>query len=811
MPAPSFCRALAFLTSLFFKAIPLAHAQLISGVVNDYAAVLSISGSQITVNLPTLFNPGDYVLLIQMQGADINTTNNASFGDITAYNQAGNFEFGKVASVSGSIVELTQPLIHSYQTGSSVQLIRVPAYCRATVVDTLTCKPWDGSTGGVLAVICYGALELQSVVNVSGKGFRSGPTCVGGWGCGNTNYYLNNVTCNGGKKGEGIYLITSNAYTGGRGKIANGGGGGNPGNCGGGGGANYGAGGLGGYEYNLCFNTIQGIGGQALDYTLGKIFMGGAGGTGFNDNMQTQFAGGNGGGIVMLICDSLIGNGYGIYARGNSVNGVTNDESAGGGGAGGVVCLDAAEVIGSVTVSVQGGKGGDTYNNIFVGQCHGPGGGGGGGVIWLSSSSMPTGITAELNGGAPGLVLNPLSTCYNTSWGATAGSDGNVLFDFPGFPFSPAHVVSLIADTMLCPGQQLLLSAGSSFLSFEWNDGTTDSVLLASAPGTYYVTVTDSAGCLSSDTVTLSAFPPVTVALLPDSIICPGDSLLLIAGGSENTYLWSNGATDSSLWVSLPGWYGVEVTDTLGCTVNDSALIVQHPITPLNLGDDFAICQSDSAVVYAGNYASYLWSNFSTDSAITVKTVGLYWVMVTDSNGCVQSDSINLLMLYPLPPDSLMADTVVCPGAGKVLQAPAGYAAYLWNTGTTDNKLFVNQAGSYWLEVTDENGCRNRDTFFIDQECPTEVWFPNAFTPNGDGVNDEYRAIGYNINRFSMTIYNRWGEVIFVADDLNDAWNGWCNGVPCEIGVYVFHAEYSGELHGTVTSGRRKGNITLLR
>src|SRR5262249_42385404 len=152
--------------------------------------------------------------------------------------------------------------------------------------------------------------------DVKGKGFRGGPICIGPWGCGNTAYYLNNVTCSGGKKGEGIAIPSSNNYTGGRGKIANGGGGGNPGNCGGGGGANYGSGGLGGLEYNLCFDAIQGIGGAALDYSLGKIFMGGAGGTGFDDNGQTIYPGGNGGGIIIISTNTLVGNSHNITADG---------------------------------------------------------------------------------------------------------------------------------------------------------------------------------------------------------------------------------------------------------------------------------------------------------------------------------------------------------------------------------------------------------------------------------------------------------------------------------------------------------------
>ncbi len=788
-----------------------ANAQTISGIINHYSAVTAIAGNQITVTAGGLFQAGDYVLVIQMQGADIVTSNNASFGDISAYNNAGNFEWGRVASSVGNDVFLEKPLTKTYDIAGKVQLVRVPAYCDAVVTDTLTCAPWNGSTGGVLALLCHGTLTLNADISVAGKGFRGGPTCIGFWGCSNPNYYLNNNNCSGGKKGEGIHLVTVPAYTGGRGKIANGGGGGNPGNCGGGGGANVGGGGLGGYEYNLCFNTLQGIGGQALDYSLGRVFMGGAGGTGFNDNMQTQFPGSNGGGIIFLQAETIVSNGQVIDASGLDIVGLTNDESAGGGGAGGFVCIDVKQIQGTVHVKAKGGKGGDTFNNIFVTNCHGPGGGGGGGGVWFSGSSLPAGISVDVSGGNSGLVLNPSSSCFNTSWGATNGSDGNVFYNYPALALAMGKSVWLGNDTIVCPGQSVWLQPGEFFLTYLWQDSSMTNSFLVQDSGTYWVKVTDSSGCVSTDTIYILHFPTQAVNLMEDTVICPESAVVWIAGNKDYFYKWQDGTTDSFFIAQQPGLYWVEITDSLGCVTIDSMLLTHFVLPPLELGDAMAFCPGDSAGVYAGSFTAYAWNTGSADSAIVVYEPGTYSVVVTDANGCQQMDTIQVLPYYDVPPTGWMNDTLVCPGIAILVSAPAGFVGYLWPDGSSQETWELDQPGSYWLEITNDFGCKSRDTFLVTAECPPGLWLPNAFTPNGDGINDVFKALGYHVVSFHMHIFNRWGELVFVSDHMDRGWDGKHNGMPCELGVYVYDVRYVASAKDVPVTGRLRGNVTLIR
>jgi len=215
-------------------------------------------------------------------------------------------------------------------------------------------------------------------------------------------------------------------------------GGGNNQHVGGGGGTNYGAGGRGGIQTGQsCNGANYGIGGEAVSsygYTsiTNKIFLGGGGGSGHANNPEGT-PGGNGGGIIYIKCNQLVGNGQSITANGaqginssipppNPTN-ASRGDGAGGGGAGGTVLLNVTGYSGSVTVEARGANG---NNSGFQAQCPGPGGGGGGGVIWYAGA-VPG--TTNVNGGSAG-VITSTSPCNGTSNGGTAGGNGTVQSGF---------------------------------------------------------------------------------------------------------------------------------------------------------------------------------------------------------------------------------------------------------------------------------------------------------------------------------------------------------------------------------------------
>ena len=283
-----------------------SYNQSISGIVNSYTEVTSVSNNSVNVVSTFGFMEGDKVLLIQMKGATITTGNISDFGVITSLNNAGNFEFGIIESIAGPLITLETDLCESYEISGLVQLVKVPVYTDVTISGVLTAQPWNGTRGGVLAIEATGSISFDSYIDVSGQGFLGGQVYTGFFGCGDSNW----ANTNAGEKGEGI-ADAPVGEEGNRAPLANGGGGSNTGNPGAGGGGNGGAGGRGGNEfYGWCgLNVSYGLGGYDMDYTGYRAFFGGGGGGGYRDNNLNATDGANGGGIAFLISPLIHGNG----------------------------------------------------------------------------------------------------------------------------------------------------------------------------------------------------------------------------------------------------------------------------------------------------------------------------------------------------------------------------------------------------------------------------------------------------------------------------------------------------------------------
>ena len=199
------------------------------GIINDYTPVLELNPCKnlITVEDAAAFKAGDTVLVIQMKGAVIDSSNTAAFGTITDYKNAGNYEFNYVKSKTGNIIELKDSLTRAYDILLvKVQLIMVPYYNTANITATLTCLPWDGSKGGVLVLNAKDSVNLYANIDITGKGFRGGNSPNTGSQvlyCNENNYIYPKGSLTAAAKGEGIAIIGDNIAWG-KGAPANGGG-----------------------------------------------------------------------------------------------------------------------------------------------------------------------------------------------------------------------------------------------------------------------------------------------------------------------------------------------------------------------------------------------------------------------------------------------------------------------------------------------------------------------------------------------------------------------------------------------------------
>ncbi|GAB3588687.1 T9SS type A sorting domain-containing protein [Hymenobacter daeguensis] len=466
-------------------------------VVNTYtslSAAAAAGASTITVANSALTGgafgttglaAGDFVMLIQMQGATIDTGTGAStYGNVTAYNNAGRYELLEVRAVpSATSITFQCALTNSYTAAGQVQVVRIPRYTGLTLnANTSIVAPaWNGTTGGIVALDVQGDVIFNSnaKIDVSGLGFRGGAvTNVSTFPSAGA-AYATTSNAQGAEKGEGIAgsQTTYDALTGryGRGAAANGGGGGNTHNAAGGGGSNVGTGtwtgngnpvsgynaawnqeaanfaastspggGRGGYSYsanNADANTqgpgngawggdnrlnLGGLGGRPLNVT-GRLFFGGGGGAG-DANNGSGTAGGNGGGLIYILTGGKIGGGPNASLLANgaaAANNTSGNDAPGGGGGGGTIVLNTAVNVETVTVSVAGGQGGSHGVGAAPAEAEGPGGGGGGGYLAYTAFNPGGPPTFNTAGGANGTTSSTSLTEFPPN-GATIGGAGVV-------------------------------------------------------------------------------------------------------------------------------------------------------------------------------------------------------------------------------------------------------------------------------------------------------------------------------------------------------------------------------------------------
>jgi gliding motility-associated-like protein len=366
--------------------------------------------------------------------------------------------------------------------------------------------------------------------------------------------------------------------------------------------------------------------------------------------------------------------------------------------------------------------------------------------------------------------------------------------------------------------------------NFIWNFGDTNSpsnisnaenpIHTFSIPGTYTIslTVTFPNNIIVTEIKTVTVLN-VTIQVA-QTIQCNGNSngslTAIVNGGNGNyNYSWNTTppkttATASSL---IAGNYAVVVSAANTCTTTSNYILAQPAALTSNPVVSAEICGKKNGSIVtniAGGIMpySFTWSNGATANNLQNLSAGNYSLTVKDANNCLLSpsftvkDSVNILLL------NLGKDTSFCPGNSTVLQA-GNFSQYLWQNNTTNSTFTVTTTGKYFVRVTDAAGCTASDTINVYVDC-SDIYFPSAFTPNKDGLNDLFGAIG-NVNAltsFSLQVFGRWGQLVFSTNNPFEKWDGKQNGIDMDLGVYVFMATYS--INNQIAKNK-KGTIMLMR
>ncbi len=400
-------------------------------------------------------------------------------------------------------------------------------------------------------------------------------------------------------------------------------------------------------------------------------------------------------------------------------------------------------------------------------------------------------------------------TTAGTYWVKVTNNCG-VFSDTITINYAPAPVVNLGNDTTSCAGHSVLLNATTAGATYLWQDGSANPTFTAMFSGIFTVQVTIG-GCSVRDTVVINFTPSPLLEIGSDTSLCAGQTLVLNAATSNATYLWQNGAASPTFTVTQPGFYKVTVTTVCGMA-SDSLDVSYNPVPQVNIGNDTILCDGASLLLNASTTnASYEWDDQSVLPTRAVFNPGLFWVEV-QVDQCSTRDSIQV-GYQATPVVSLGNDMKLCLGESVVLNAATQNAIYQWQDNSIGSSFTVTEKGTYWV-VVNVNNCTATDTVFIDyyeQSCNCKMFVPNAFSPNRDGRNDEFKYVvnENNIELKEFIVFNRWGGIAFKSQNINDSWDGKTKGEEAEIGSYYYQIRYR-----CVFTGEEyfvKGDVTLLR
>lgn len=346
--------------------------------------------------------------------------------------------------------------------------------------------------------------------------------------------------------------------------------------------------------------------------------------------------------------------------------------------------------------------------------------------------------------------------------------------------------------------------------------------------------ITDCEGL--SPILDITFFPQVFADPVVTPVACFGESTGAIAvnpteGTGTLEVTWADGATGATR-NNLPiGEYTFTVTDENRCATSGTVTISEPDALMISglISGNLTCFENNSGFAEAsvmggtGPY-TYIWSLNNNPLPLNGPTIsgraaGSYGLLVTDANGCTQSDSFQLTEPELLEPDlSQLINEPICPQSsdGAVTVGAMGGTPdyeFIWQlspvqTGATATGL---SRGNYEVIIRDANGCETSQQVEVIEQFP-RVFVPNAFTPNGDGENDVFGVkSSCTLDSFKLLVFNQWGNPVFATANVAAGWPGTISGQPVPDGNYAWALSYSFNVNGTLFSETIRGEVRVLR
>ncbi len=288
-------------------------------------------------------------------------------------------------------------------------------------------------------------------------------------------------------------------------------------------------------------------------------------------------------------------------------------------------------------------------------------------------------------------------------------------------PRTPAPEITPSGDVSVCTTLATLVARDTeSGVTYDWSTGETIDSIVVVTPGVYSVIATGVSGCASLPvSKTVIGKPTGFITSSGNQTICENDSIqLTIHTAPENMILWSNGATSMNTWVKDSGNYSAYITTPAGCNDNGqnavTVTVIQKPLAPVVLaGGSTSFCEGGSVTLFlqqSDSALTYSWDTGITGDSIQVTASGTYKVRSYNWMGCAGDMDSMTVVVYPRPTGNIQVDgsLVICQGDSVRLAINSlPTVSYLWTNGLTTPDIWIKEAGTYYAQITSEEGCSN--------------------------------------------------------------------------------------------------------
>ena len=392
----------------------------------------------------------------------------------------------------------------------------------------------------------------------------------------------------------------------------------------------------------------------------------------------------------------------------------------------------------------------------------------------------------------------------------------------------PVLAVSQSPDSVCSGGTIQLIATGAEAYNWSPSDGlsvTNNDSTVATVTQELTYTVTGTSGqCSAIDSVTvyLLASPQVLVSPVTTGI-CIGDSVMLTASGASS-FIWMIG--DSTICSNCANFSVSPTSATVyeiigssnGCSDTSQVSIQVSPDIDAQISGDTVTCENGQITLEALGGGSYVWNTGDTTSVIQFTAVSSQDNYVVATSGFCSDTAFRFVLVNPAPELTISEDTTIIQG-GTASLTVSGADAYLWSpiTNLTCDQCadpFANpfETTNYCVEGTTSSGCRDSACVEVKVEIICDEFFiPNVFAPGngGNAENECFRVYGTNcITEIKLSLYNRWGELVFTSTHPDDCWDGTLHGKEVNSGVFVYYVD-AVFINGDKVN--KKGNVTLIR